>query len=101
MPFQNGSIGTVITNNVPIDQSSFLGSGFSSNDIVNLLDPNGGSWINNSVTMVDFGGSSGAMGSSATAGIGAWLVDNFVGGGGGSAGTGGGSGLEDEEMEDE
>lgn len=46
LPFPDESVDEVITNSVPIDQSSFFGSGVSSSEIMRVLKL-GSSWIDN------------------------------------------------------
>jgi RHS repeat-associated protein len=46
LPFANGSVGTVITNNVPIGGSTWLGPGVQPGEVFRILQP-GGTWINN------------------------------------------------------
>ena len=48
LPFADGSIHTVITNNVPIDGTTWLGPGIQTSEIWRILTP-GAQWINNGV----------------------------------------------------
>lgn len=46
LPFAGSSVDTVITNNVPIDITTWQGSGVQSSEIIRIL-AEGGTWINN------------------------------------------------------
>jgi RHS repeat-associated protein len=50
VPFQTGSVPTVITNSVPIDTTTWLGPGVQSSEVWRILAPNG-KWINNGVVV--------------------------------------------------
>jgi hypothetical protein len=44
LPFASDSVDEVITNAVPIDQTTYLGPGVQSSEVVRILKP-GGNWI--------------------------------------------------------
>jgi RHS repeat-associated protein len=50
LPFADGSVNTVITNNVPIEVNTWLGPGAQSSEIWRILAP-GGTWINNGMVV--------------------------------------------------
>lgn len=41
LPFRDGSIDEVLTNSVPIDRSTWLGSGVSSHEVHRIMKPHG------------------------------------------------------------
>jgi hypothetical protein len=49
LPFADNSVLQVITNNVPVDQTTFLGPGIQSSEIERILAP-GGTWVDNGST---------------------------------------------------
>jgi hypothetical protein len=49
LPFADNSVRQVITNNVPVDQTTFLGPGIQSSEIERILE-RGGTWLDNGST---------------------------------------------------
>ena len=49
LPFADNSVHQVITNSVPVDQTTFLGPGIQSSEIERILAP-GGTWLDNGST---------------------------------------------------
>ena len=49
LPFADDSVHQVITNNVPVDQTTFLGPGIQSSEIERILE-RGGAWLDNGST---------------------------------------------------
>jgi len=49
LPFPDNSVDQVITNDVPVDQTTFLGPGIQSSEVIRILTP-GGTWVDNNRT---------------------------------------------------
>jgi hypothetical protein len=49
LPFGDDSVDQVVTNNVPIEQTTFLGPGIQTSEVIRILRP-GGTWADNGTT---------------------------------------------------